>query len=246
MIYVEDAETGEQIFVDTNDAGFQQRLRAAADERQAALPAAARKAGTRPVHRHHRRGPRAGAGPHRRAAQAAAAMTFAWPWMLLSLGAVPLLVLGYRRLLRAPGGAARPSWPRSAWSPLAPCRPGGAGTWRQRCFLAAMALLFVALARPAGDDLPAASRGHGGARLRRVRQHGRHRPGPEPDGRREGRGTRVRREAAGHHAARRGGVQRERPDHAAAHHRPGAGARRDRPADPPGRRRRSPAGCRPR
>ncbi len=45
MIYVEDAETGEQIFVDTDDAGFQQRLRAAADERQAALAAAARTAG---------------------------------------------------------------------------------------------------------------------------------------------------------------------------------------------------------
>jgi uncharacterized protein (DUF58 family) len=46
MIYVEDAETGEQIFVDTNDAGFQTRLRAAADERQAALAAGARSAGT--------------------------------------------------------------------------------------------------------------------------------------------------------------------------------------------------------
>lgn len=46
MIYVEDAETGEQIFVDTNDAGFQRRLRAAADERQAALAAGARSAGT--------------------------------------------------------------------------------------------------------------------------------------------------------------------------------------------------------
>jgi len=46
MIYVEDAETGEQIFVDSNDAGFQQRLRAAADERQAALTAAARSAQT--------------------------------------------------------------------------------------------------------------------------------------------------------------------------------------------------------
>ena len=39
MIYVEDAETGEVIFVDSDDAGFQQRLRAAADERQAALVA---------------------------------------------------------------------------------------------------------------------------------------------------------------------------------------------------------------
>jgi hypothetical protein len=46
MIYVEDAETGEQIFVDTNDARFQQRLRAAADERQVALRAVAHKAGT--------------------------------------------------------------------------------------------------------------------------------------------------------------------------------------------------------
>ena len=45
MIYVEDAETGEQIFVDSTDPAFQRRLRAAADERQAALTAAARTAG---------------------------------------------------------------------------------------------------------------------------------------------------------------------------------------------------------
>ncbi len=46
MVYVEDAETGEQIFVDTNDPAFRQRLRAAADERQTALLEAARSAGT--------------------------------------------------------------------------------------------------------------------------------------------------------------------------------------------------------
>jgi uncharacterized protein (DUF58 family) len=46
MIYVEDAETGEQIFVDTDDAAFQKRLRAAAYERQAALLEGARTAGT--------------------------------------------------------------------------------------------------------------------------------------------------------------------------------------------------------
>jgi uncharacterized protein (DUF58 family) len=45
MIYVEDAETGEVIFVDTDDPGFQQRLRAGADERQAALAADLRSAG---------------------------------------------------------------------------------------------------------------------------------------------------------------------------------------------------------
>jgi uncharacterized protein (DUF58 family) len=46
MIYVEDPETGEQIFVDTDDSAFAARLRAAADERQAAITAAARSAGT--------------------------------------------------------------------------------------------------------------------------------------------------------------------------------------------------------
>jgi uncharacterized protein (DUF58 family) len=45
MIYVEDAETGEQIFVDSGDPAFQRRLRAAAEERQAALRASARTAG---------------------------------------------------------------------------------------------------------------------------------------------------------------------------------------------------------
>ena len=44
-IYVEDAETGEQIFVDTSDPGFRSRLRVAADERQAAIEAATRSAG---------------------------------------------------------------------------------------------------------------------------------------------------------------------------------------------------------
>jgi len=39
MIYVEDAETGEVIFVDTGDPAFQRRLRAGADERQNALVA---------------------------------------------------------------------------------------------------------------------------------------------------------------------------------------------------------------
>jgi uncharacterized protein (DUF58 family) len=45
LIYVEDSETGEQIFVDSSDPAFQRRLRAAAEERQAALTATARSAG---------------------------------------------------------------------------------------------------------------------------------------------------------------------------------------------------------
>lgn len=45
MIYVEDAETGEQIFVDTDDPGFQARLREAADARQQELVELTRSAG---------------------------------------------------------------------------------------------------------------------------------------------------------------------------------------------------------
>jgi uncharacterized protein (DUF58 family) len=44
-VYVEDAETGEQIFVDTSDIGFRARLAAAASARQADLEARARKVG---------------------------------------------------------------------------------------------------------------------------------------------------------------------------------------------------------
>jgi uncharacterized protein (DUF58 family) len=46
MVYVEDAETGEQIFVDTDDPVFRERLAAGARERQQALVAAARRSGT--------------------------------------------------------------------------------------------------------------------------------------------------------------------------------------------------------
>jgi uncharacterized protein (DUF58 family) len=44
-VYVEDAETGEQIFVDTSDVAFRARLAAVAAARQADLEARARKAG---------------------------------------------------------------------------------------------------------------------------------------------------------------------------------------------------------
>ncbi len=46
MVYVEDAETGEQIFVDTSDPVFRSRLAAAATERAEELAAATRRAGT--------------------------------------------------------------------------------------------------------------------------------------------------------------------------------------------------------
>jgi uncharacterized protein (DUF58 family) len=46
MVYVEDVETGEQIFVDTDDPVFRARLREAAEERRQSVLDAARRAGT--------------------------------------------------------------------------------------------------------------------------------------------------------------------------------------------------------
>jgi Ca-activated chloride channel homolog len=74
-------------------------------------------------------------------------MTFVWPWMLLSLGAVPVLVLGYRRLLRS--RAAR----RSELAALGLVAPAAVTSGRRRhiapaLLLVAVALLFFALARP--------------------------------------------------------------------------------------------------
>ena len=43
-LVMEDAETGEQLYVDTSDATFRRRFRAAADAREAALAAAFRSA----------------------------------------------------------------------------------------------------------------------------------------------------------------------------------------------------------
>ncbi len=74
-------------------------------------------------------------------------MTFAWPWMLLSLAALPLLLWGYRRLLRrrldrraalaALGLVALPALSSGRRRHLAPA-----------LFGVALALLLTAMARP--------------------------------------------------------------------------------------------------
>jgi Ca-activated chloride channel family protein len=73
-------------------------------------------------------------------------MTFVWPWLLLSLGAIPLLWMGYRRLLRRRGARLA----QLADVGLVPA--GSVGGRREHVvpalFLGALALLFVALARP--------------------------------------------------------------------------------------------------
>ncbi len=50
LLLVEDAETGEQLLVDTSDPLFRSRLRAGVDERDAALTGRMRRAGV-PLHR---------------------------------------------------------------------------------------------------------------------------------------------------------------------------------------------------
>jgi Ca-activated chloride channel homolog len=74
-------------------------------------------------------------------------MSLGWPWMLLGLAAVPLLVLWYRRLLRR--RAAR----RAELAALGLVAPDAVvGGWRRHAapalFLVALVLLLTALARP--------------------------------------------------------------------------------------------------
>ena len=73
-------------------------------------------------------------------------MTFDWPWLLLSLGAIPLLWMGYRRLLRRRAT-------RLAQLAAIGLVPAGSTVGRRThvapaLFLGALVLLFVALARP--------------------------------------------------------------------------------------------------
>ncbi|WP_088288514.1 VWA domain-containing protein [Kineosporia sp. A_224] len=74
-------------------------------------------------------------------------MTFAWPWMLVGLLAVPLLVGGYRRLLRSRDER------RERLAAQGIVAPAAARGRRRRhvapaLLLAALTLLLVALARP--------------------------------------------------------------------------------------------------
>ena len=115
MLVVQDAETGEQIFVDTHDRGFRRRFEAAAKAREAELRSAFCHRGRRRARivdqrRSRRRDPalrRAAQAPEpardrRRlpAASRGARMTWLWPEMLWLLLLVPAVVAAYLILLR--------------------------------------------------------------------------------------------------------------------------------------------------
>ena len=113
-IVVQDAETGEQLIVDTHDAKFRARFAEAAAD-----PAGRARARVRPGGRRCRdpvdgRGPGPRDRPDGRPAQAPTAeprMSFAWPELLLLLVLVPIGVLAARSIDEAApgtgGGAAR-------------------------------------------------------------------------------------------------------------------------------------------
>ena len=181
VIVVEDAETGEQLMVDSSDPEFRRRLREAGEQREAR---AARR--DPPRRRRHPRGvdrrrSRPGVRPHRRVAQAAAPlMSFGSPWMLLALVVVP--AWSSRTAWRSAGGpGARPgSRPRARADDA-----GAARRWRRHVpfalFAAALVLVCFALARPTDEPRAAAAGSHGDPRLRRVEQHARQGSRADPD-----------------------------------------------------------------
>jgi Ca-activated chloride channel family protein len=73
-------------------------------------------------------------------------MTFAWPWLLLSLAAIPLLWRRYRRLLRR--RAARLAQLGAIGLVPAVSEDGRRGHAAPALYLGALVLLFAALARP--------------------------------------------------------------------------------------------------
>ena len=197
VIVVEDAETGEQLVVDSSDADFRHRLREAGEHREAELRAATVRAGVdiyevstdddlvsalvRIVESRKRR---------------RALMSLGSPWMLLCLALVPVLVLAYvglratavaERADRARGRRARADLGVPARSPLAAARPVRAVRGRARRSSAS-----GSPARPMSFALPQ-RRGHGDPRLRRVEQHAGRRPRADADGGGEGGGHGLRR-----------------------------------------------------
>ena len=164
MVVVQDAETGEQLFVDTHDRGFRRRFAAAAERREAELRAAFRNAGVDALElstdddlvdailrfadlRKRRSQLAAGGGLPQHLG--VARMTFLWPEMLWLLFLVPVVVLALRAAA-APQeeGRAALREPRTIRDAM------GAGQRLRRhvpplLFLVALTLMLVAIARPA-------------------------------------------------------------------------------------------------
>ena len=233
LLVVQDAETGEQVFVDTHDRAFRKALRGGGRAARDGTPRGVqrrRRGRARAVHgrRPRRHDPEVCRSPQ--AAQPAggwrngcprtwsgARMTFLWPDMLWLLTGVPALVAVYVFLLRRKKKAAL----RYASLSLVKEAMGAGQRFRRHV----PPLLFAAGARhddrrggPSGRDRHAADAaadhhsGHG-----RVGQHARQGRGAEPAGRGAGSGQGVRGRSAARRARRRGVLRGNGRGRAAAH-----------------------------
>ena len=126
-LIMEDAETGEQLYVDTHDKGFRERFREAADRREATLRDAFKQAGVDAVSLSTDEdlvlADRPDGGPPPEAA-GGRPMSFIWPAMLLLLLAIPLGA-GLYLVLRA--AAAASGRRRTASRPAVAGRAGPPG-----------------------------------------------------------------------------------------------------------------------
>ena len=235
---MDDAETGEQLYVDTHDPKFRRRFGGGASGARRSWRPRSGAPGSMPSSLSTDEDLLAGDRPDGRAPEAdrsASPMSFIWPPFLLLLLAVPVGVLAVSVAGAAAGGAGgavrvgvvggrgRAGGRRGHGLRQAP-RP-----WTRRI----PAALTVArhhdprlLARPAAErHRRAAARGHGHPRVRRLGQHGRHRRRPDPHGGGQDRGARLHRGAAavGPHRDRR--LQRHRLLDPGADRRPGRASR---------------------
>ena len=152
-LIMEDAETGEQLYVDTHDKGFRRRFREAADRREATLSDAFKRSGVDAVSLSTdedlvRADRPDGDAP---AAAAAVAMSFIWPPMLLlpwrsrsASRSTSSRDRRRRRRVAAFGGLS----PGRARTPVRRRAAASAAVSRPCLLLAGLTILVLALARP--------------------------------------------------------------------------------------------------
>ena len=197
---MQDAETGEQIFVDTHDRGFRKRFAAAAERRETraargvrATPASTRSS-CRPTTTSSTRScasptcasgaasSRAGGGA---AARTCVAATHDVPLARAAVAAaccVPLLVAAatcwlLRRKKQAGAALREPrAWSGRRWAPGS----ASAATCRRVLFLLALTLMIVAIARPAAVVTLPSQHETDHPRDGRLGQHARHRRRAQP------------------------------------------------------------------
>ena len=207
---MEDAETGEQLYVDTHDRGFRERFEEASRQRERGPRGRLRPRRRGGVSTLDRRRPGARDRAHGHPPHAAGGVVddvhlavrccCCCCSLPLVAGGVPGASSVDRRRRLAGLGMLRLAW-RRAGAAGTRRSAGYAGTCPPSLALVGLAVLVVALARPQAVVAIPRERGHGHPRLRRVRQHGRRTTCAHPHGRGQGGGDGLRRAPAGERAS---------------------------------------------